>query len=261
MNSSYAVMRNRNYCVHRDYQNIAVNGARAASMNDSIQASMSRNSSTDYPALVMYALIGNDVCNGHEDTLSDMTTPQEMHDNALSTLQFLDSRLPSGSHVFMMGLADGRVLYENLQNRTHPIGMLHNDVTYADVYDYLNCLSISPCRGWMNSNATLRDLTTQHAVLLSSVLQNITLTYKFKNFDVNYLPNPLQQVINEWVAQGGEVYQLIEPVDGFHPNQLTQGLITEVFWEYLEQNHPNVVPAVNPNNAAIAKMFGDQGGY
>ena len=90
-------------------------------------------------------------------------------------------RLPTGSHVILMGLADGRVLYESLHARIHPVGQLRGDVTYADVYSphfahicsgtrprllrdsctstpglcrysWLNCLSISPCRGWMNTN-------------------------------------------------------------------------------------------------------------
>jgi len=36
-------MRNRNRCVHRDFQNIAVNGARAGSMNSTIIHSLKRN--------------------------------------------------------------------------------------------------------------------------------------------------------------------------------------------------------------------------
>jgi len=75
------------------------------------------------------------------------------------------------------------------------------------------------------------------------------------------MPNPLATAIPIWVAGGGEVWQLIEPVDGFHPNQFAQGLITEVFWQYLAREHPNMMPPVNPHNAAIEKVFGDQGGY
>ena len=65
-----------------------------------------------------------------------------------------------------MGLADGRILYEALKSRYHPIGTVimfvwknmtmkrqalktqshtgqyRQDVTYPDVYDYLNCLSV-----------------------------------------------------------------------------------------------------------------------
>eukprot|EP00055_Hartaetosiga_balthica_P002540 m.4324 g.4324 ORF g.4324 m.4324 type:complete len:578 (+) comp2213_c0_seq1:258-1991(+) len=260
-NSTYMVMRSRNLCSHRDFQNIGVNGARASSMNDSIQASMARNQETDFPALVMYALIGNDVCNGHPDTLSHMTTPQEMHDSALGTLQFLDTRLPKGSSVFMMGLADGRILYDTMANRIHPIGSLHHDVTTADVYNFLNCLQISPCRGWMNSNETLRNLTTDHANLLSDVLRNLTLSYKPINYELHFFDNPIQQAVEEWVANGGQAWQLIEPVDGFHPSQNAQPLITEFFWRYLEKNYPHLMPPVNPNNAEIFRIFGNQGGY
>ncbi len=35
---------------------------------------------------------------------------------------FQDTILPSGSDVVLMGLADGRILYEALANRIHPIG-------------------------------------------------------------------------------------------------------------------------------------------
>jgi hypothetical protein len=39
------------------------------------------------------------VCNGHEDTVSDMTTPEEMRANAMSTMMFLDKKLPKGVFV------------------------------------------------------------------------------------------------------------------------------------------------------------------
>lgn len=51
----------------------------------------------------------------------------------------------------MFGLADGDLLFDYLHNATHPLG-----VTYADVYDFLNCLEISPCWGWLNTNDTVR---------------------------------------------------------------------------------------------------------
>jgi len=113
-----------------------------------------------------------------------MTTPAEMRASVLATLAQLQKALPNGSHVVLTGLADGRVLYESLATRIHPIGHLHNDVTYADVYDFLNCLSISPCRGWMNSNATLRNLTTDRAVELSAVLEDIAHNENYSSFDM-----------------------------------------------------------------------------
>ena len=47
---------------HRDYQNIAVNGARSGAMNTTIQQGLSRSIKGDRPVVLMYALIGNDVC-------------------------------------------------------------------------------------------------------------------------------------------------------------------------------------------------------
>eukprot|EP00047_Mylnosiga_fluctuans_P002903 m.226476 g.226476 ORF g.226476 m.226476 type:complete len:702 (+) comp11429_c0_seq1:244-2349(+) len=261
VNSTYLFTRSRNLCIHRDYQNIGVNGARAGSMNDTIMQTLARNQETDYPLSVMYALIGNDVCNGHPDTVADMTTEQEMHDEALSTMKYLDTVLPKGSQVTMMGLADGRILYETLHDRIHPLGSLRNDVTYSMVYEFLNCLSISPCRGWMNSNATLRNITTERAQNLSSVLNKLSQTEKFANFDLYYTENPLGPAIEQWVAQGGQAWQLIEPVDGFHPGQLAQPLIVDVVYKWVAANHPELLPPLNPNNAAISKIFGDQGGH
>lgn len=59
--------------------------------------------------------------------------------------QFQEKVLPNGSHVFLTALMDGRVLYDSLHNRTHPIGSLRNDVTYSAFYDYMNCLQVILC--------------------------------------------------------------------------------------------------------------------
>ncbi|KAK3086693.1 hypothetical protein FSP39_022061 [Pinctada imbricata] len=186
-----------------------------------IPYSLYREQTGDQPLIVFYALVGNDVCNGHTDTFNHMTKPEDMRKNALLTLQFLESKLPKGSHVFMVGLADGGVLYNALHDRIHPIGAVRQDVTYSDFYDYFNCLEISPCLGWMNTNETIRTLTTQWAMNLSSVLQDVVKQYKdnFTNFKLYYVDNPVNQVISEWVAKGGQDWQLLEPVDGFHSNQ------------------------------------------
>ena len=44
-----------------DYQSVCVNGARSGAMKK-IALTMSRNQLLDQPAVVFYALIGNDVC-------------------------------------------------------------------------------------------------------------------------------------------------------------------------------------------------------
>ncbi|XP_077983383.1 acyloxyacyl hydrolase-like [Glandiceps talaboti] len=259
--STYLRLRNRNLCNHRDYQNIAVNGGAADNMNSTIVRSLSRNQDKDYPLMTMYSLIGNDVCNGHPDTIAHMTTPEEMRANVLDTLKYLDTVLPKGSNLIMTGLADGRVLWKYLHNRYHPVGELRGDVTYADLYQYLECLQISPCTGWMSSNETLRNLTSERAMNLTKVLQDVAKTSSYKNYNVYFLDYNLQDVIDKWVAEGGHPWDLIEPVDGFHPNQLSQALSTQYAWSKMMEQYPEVLGKENPNNAKIRKLFGDQGGY
>lgn len=150
---------------------------------------MARDQKLDQPALVFYSLVGNDVCQARPD-LSHLTTPEEMHRNVLETLQSLDKHLPNGSHVILIGLVDGRILYDSLHNRVHPIGSLRNDVTYEQFYDFMNCLQVSPCFGWMNSNETIRNKTSERAAQLSAALKNVAETTKYENFDVYYFDCP-----------------------------------------------------------------------
>lgn len=260
MDSIYERIRNLNRCNHRDFQNIGVNGARSTSMAEHIVSSLARHPDNDQPVLMVFELVGNDVCNGHPGT-SHMTPPKEYYDSQLASLRYIDSHVPNGSHIALVGLADGRVLYDNMHARTHPIGALRNDVTYADFYAYLNCLGVSPCWGWMNTNETWRNVTTEHAMLLNKQLQQLAETEVFENFKVQYSTYDIQAAAEIWAKTGGELWQLIEPVDGFHANQIGNALGTQVFWNKINEQHPSWLPAVNPHNADIQKKFGDQGGY
>ena len=51
-----------------------------------------------------------------------------------SFIQALDNMLPHNSFVLLLGLVDGRVLWDNLSSRQHPIG-----ATYEEVYTCLEC--------------------------------------------------------------------------------------------------------------------------
>jgi len=117
--------------------------------------------------IVFMELIGNDVCGSTQD-FESMTTPFVFKEKILQLLDYLDTVLPNGSHVVSVGLADGELLWEYTNNLTHPLG-----ITYPDFYDYLNCLEVSPCWGWMNSNATIRSTTQQIANNLSAVYDEI----------------------------------------------------------------------------------------
>nr|XP_055203598.1 acyloxyacyl hydrolase isoform X1 [Gorilla gorilla gorilla] len=158
--SIYLRLWKRNHCNHRDYQNISRNGASSRNLKKFIE-SLSRNKMLDYPAIVIYAMIGNDVCSGKSDPVPAMTTPEKLYSNVMQTLKHLNSHLPNGSHVILYGLPDGTFLWDNLHNRYHPLGQLNKDVTYAQLYSFLNCLQVSPCHGWMSSNKTLRTLTSE----------------------------------------------------------------------------------------------------
>merc|ERR1712168_810156 len=98
-------------------------------MNEIVKG-MARNVQTDYPLLIILSLIGNDVCNGKEDTIASMTTSEEFYANTMETLQYLDQSVPTGSNVVLTGLADGRVLWDLMYDRYHPLGELNEDVKY-----------------------------------------------------------------------------------------------------------------------------------
>ncbi|EGC34254.1 hypothetical protein DICPUDRAFT_153563 [Dictyostelium purpureum] len=255
VDSMYLRMRERNFCNHRDYQNLGVNGASSGSTATKIIQSLSRNQQTDNPALFFLELIGNDVCSGHH-TYDTMTTPQEFETNIVSILNYLDTQLPKGSHVVFVGLADGRVLWDSLWNRTHPLG-----ATYEEVYDFLNCIQVSPCWGWMNPNETVRDFTSTRAAELSAVYNQIIKNYTFTNFDMIYYDFPFNAINAQWVAQGGQTWELIEPIDGFHPNQITNYLMASFFYNSLTQDKPEWLGNINPFNSQIQAIFGNQGGY
>jgi len=253
--SIYKKMVQRNRCNHRDYQNIAVNGCRSGSMYSDVIKTMARNSTLDAPALVFYELIGNDVCSPHK-TLDRMTTVEQFKQNVLNSLDYLDQHLPKGSHVVFIGLANGLALWDNMNNRTHPIGVL-----YSTVYDYLNCLGISPCWVWMNSNETIRNAGQKRANELNTVYPEIIANYTYKNFDMAYYEYPFKGITDMWHKMGGETWQLIEAVDGFHPNQIANSLFADWMWETLQKEHPTFIGKENPYNDEIQKIFGDQGGY
>nr|CAD7259873.1 unnamed protein product [Timema shepardi] len=271
--SIYWKLRSRNRCNHRDYQNLSQNGASSEDLPRYLKT-VSRNQTTDKPALVFYGMFGNDVCNRFPDTTSKMTTPDMFRKNVVQVLESLEAILPAGSHVVLIGLVDGGLIYPVMADRLHPIahlgyisslynvpGQVGNNVYYRDVYNWFNCMEIGPCVGWMNTNATLRKITSRAAQKLSSVLQDIVAEEKFRSFDLNYLDNPFHEVIYRWQQRGGPAWELIDPVDSLHPAQDAQPLIANILWEHINEKFPHVLGDVNPNNDEIQQVFGDQQGH
>uniref|UniRef100_A0A7N5JGW9 Acyloxyacyl hydrolase n=1 Tax=Ailuropoda melanoleuca TaxID=9646 RepID=A0A7N5JGW9_AILME len=259
-NSIYRQLRKRNHCNHRDYQNISRNGASSRNLEKFLET-LSRNQLLDHPAIVIYAMIGNDVCNGKADPVPEMTTPAKLYSSIMQTLKYLNSHLPNGSHVILYGLPDGTFLWDNLHDRYYPLGQLNKDVTYAHFYSFLNCLQVSPCHSWMTSNKTLRTLTSERAKQLSNTLKKIATSQKFTNFDLFYMDFDFHEVTEEWRKRGGQPWQLIEPVDGFHPNEVASLLLADRFWKKVQLQWPQVLGKENPFNSQIEQVFGDQGGH
>jgi acyloxyacyl hydrolase len=85
---------------------------------------MARKKLSDHPAIVFYSLIGNDVCNSVTDTLAEMTSPEVFYNNTLDTLKYLETHLPPNSHVILIGLIDGGIIYDAMAHRIHPLGEL-----------------------------------------------------------------------------------------------------------------------------------------
>jgi len=104
-------MRDWNLCNNNDFQNIAVNGASSGNSWDNIQAL--KRTKADHPLLMVLELIGNDVC---KKSFASMTKPEDFKKNILRILNDLDKRVPKGSHLMILGLGDGGLLYDNLHN-------------------------------------------------------------------------------------------------------------------------------------------------
>ncbi|XP_071480830.1 phagosome assembly factor 1-like [Diadema antillarum] len=114
----------------------------------------------------------------------------------------------------------------------------------------------------MSDNETLRNFTSERAAQLSAVLKDVATTYKAKNFGLHYIKYDFQAVVDKWKKMGGETWQLIEPVDGFHPSQNAMYMASELLWQEISDSIPDVIKTwTNPNNARIKAIFGDQGEY
>eukprot|EP00698_Gefionella_okellyi_P023495 TRINITY_DN8044_c0_g1_i1.p1 TRINITY_DN8044_c0_g1~~TRINITY_DN8044_c0_g1_i1.p1 ORF type:complete len:587 (+),score=106.89 TRINITY_DN8044_c0_g1_i1:57-1817(+) len=255
MDSIYLRMRERNRCNHRDYVSVAVNGARSSGMTTHVMSAYTRDIKNDNPVMMFYALVGNDVCNPHPG-MSHMTQPADFEHNIIVALDYLATKLPAGSHVFFVGLQDG-AQWDIMAERAYP----SLNTTYAALWEFVSCLGINPCWGWLNPDPYWRNYTINLAAQLNAVFPKIVAEQKYANFDLHYLGNHQRANINSWVASGGEAWQMLEWIGGGHPSQLNHEMDVEALWNAILEVAPEALGPVNPHNADIEKLFGDQGGY
>ncbi len=244
--SVYKYLRSHNLCINNDYQNLGVNGG-SSSNSETNFAALAREQGKDHPMLLFFELIGNDVCGSGLSTI----TKDRFKKNILKLWTQLDERLPKGSHLWVFGLVDGRLLYDNLYDQLHPL-----NVTYPVVYDFLNCLKISPCFGFLNSNQSARDYTAALAEVLNQGYRELLQeNHSFANFDIAYYDFPAQDIMQRYAAQGKNIKDLIEPCDGFHPSGAFHSELADWIWERLRADHPDWIGPPNPHNPQIKQVF------
>ena len=112
----------------------------------------------------------------------------------------------------------------------------------------------------MTKNETLRDFTSERAYNLSMVARVIANTIEYENFDMQYHDFDINLAMDLHESRGGERWELIEAVDGFHPSQTSMVLTTEIFWNLMMEENPHIVGEVNPHNDEIAKLQEDAWG-
>ncbi|KRX10792.1 hypothetical protein PPERSA_00962 [Pseudocohnilembus persalinus] len=252
VNSFYLNLLERNRCNRNDYQNLGVNGARSGA-ELKLEKAIARDQNNDHPVIVFWELIGNDVCSSIP---SHMTEPEQFKQNILADWQYLDEQLPAGSHMVVTGVADGTILYECLEKRESPVGVL-----YPEFYNFLNCLEISPCAGWMNVDGEIRQQTTQRAKELNKMYKEIIAENTYKNFDIQYYDFPMDEIMEIVESQGGKCWDCIEAGDGFHPSQVAVSLWSDILWQKLDIDQPTWKGKINPYNDQIKKQFGEETVY
>eukprot|EP00002_Diphylleia_rotans_P012580 TRINITY_DN2460_c0_g2_i1.p1 TRINITY_DN2460_c0_g2~~TRINITY_DN2460_c0_g2_i1.p1 ORF type:complete len:545 (+),score=119.79 TRINITY_DN2460_c0_g2_i1:54-1688(+) len=252
-NSLISYLTKHNRCNHRDYQNVARNGAEWDDFMTQNEKFIVTPSSK--PIILVVAYIGNDVC---KRSLADMTTVEELLPYLENGFTFLNTKLPAGSKVLVNGLVDGRFLWNTLYDKTHPLG-----VSYEKLYNFLTCTNANPCNTWLSSDEAVRNATTDRAMELSAAIRDyIAENARRFNFELVYEDFPLDEMIRRANARGISDQMLIEPIDGFHPS-LVYGhpILAEYTWEIINRKWPNWIGEPNRNNEAIQQLFGDQGGY
>jgi len=269
--SIYYKLWQRNHCNFRDYQNVAVNGARSPSIAR-FSNSTSRNSAKDHPLLTFYSPAANDICNPHKG-IGSMTSPEEFYSNNKKILQTIDSFSPPGSSVIMVGLFHGEMIYDSMHNVPYPYFQEEGKLpfTYGDFWAIGDNTVISPnsngtlnpCWAWLNPLSYWRDLATTQADHLEATFPKLIEDEQknLKNIKVYYMEHPSKYVLPAWMAKGNPAKHLFEPDDGAHPSQTANVLWADFIWNYMEKNWPEIIGPVNPFNAQIEKMFGNQGGY
>jgi hypothetical protein len=81
-----------------------------------------------------YKYLQRAYCNAENATVFEhmigfkMFPINQFYNNTMETLSYLNTLLPPESHVILMGLIDGSILYKAMAKRFHPLGELRGDL-------------------------------------------------------------------------------------------------------------------------------------
>jgi len=192
-----------------------------------------------------------------------MTTPQEFYQNTMNMLKWYDKHLPANSHIVVVGVIHGELMWDIMSNNMNPaLG-----ITYADMWEIGNSIhpnsdsTLNACWAWLNPAVYWRNFASNRALQLSQVYQDIVSNTTFENFKLYYMDHPDTKIVANWIKSGQDPSDLYQAADGGHPSQTAQVLWADAIWNTIESQWPEVLGDVNPFNAEIESMFGDQGGY
>lgn len=78
----------------------------------------------------------------------------------------------------------------------------------------------------------------------------------YPNLSVYYYDFSILDMAKPWIAEGNHIYDIIDPVDGFHPSQV--GMTYQAQWIWHDVVLPNSDLDSRPNkyNDDIHKLFG-----
>ena len=96
---------------------------------------------------------------------------------------------------------------------------------------------------------------------MNKVYEEIIQTSSFENFELIFINPDWQEYFDNWAKIGKDTKDLIEKVDGFHPSQTGNLLLAKDIWETLVELYPAAAGPINPHNAEIEEIFGNQGGH
>jgi hypothetical protein len=136
----------------------------------------------------------------------------------------------------------------------HPAG-----TTYFNIYDGLDCYGRNICPTWLTPDVAVREEADRRGALQNAALEQLIRDAKADNrypsLRLLYVPCPIDTIIAETPAD--QVWTLVEPSDGFHPNDAALAREAEIVWDMLVEAFPDALgpDAANPHNDEISARF------